>query len=274
MMNQTRIINLTSFVITLLLLFLISNPGLASDNNWAKSEFTFSVPTSLDPLKLSTENIEIQSSWNNPSIVDNKTKAENWKHINRSTTLKTLAGVSGEVLIDIFQTENLQLTREVWYSFDKTEIAIRQKITNRSENPIYLEKLIPFVLSGPKGLVFNQDSRVEDWRVLIQKRLKNGKPASIKPENSDPVEIDPFCVFSATIENTPDLLIGYLSQKGHLAHLSLQFEDDNNGLKFSSLGAICQFDGCLIPAGGERTSQWVYISAGYKPNELISRVAD
>ncbi len=257
-----------------LFVFLTSAVCLADSNESIISEFAISVPASLDPINITTENIEISSVWTAPIIVDNSRQDIEWKHIARTINVKTLAGAKGEVIIDIFQEQRLQLTREFWHSFDETEIAMRHKITNRGQIPIYLESLLPLNLNGQESFVFKENNRANDWRVLIQKRLKNGKPVSIIPSNNNPIEIDPFCVVNANNKNTPDLLIGYLSQKGHLAHLDLQFDDAQDELKFSSLTAVCQFDGCLIPTGGERSSQWVYMSAGYNPNNLIARYAE
>jgi len=104
--------------------------------------------------------------------------------------------------------------------------------------------------------------------------LKNGDPRSIAPTNDQVYEIDPFCVFTANKSNTPDLLIGFLSQRDHLARFLLQFEKAGQQVNFSSLKAECQFDGVLIPKGGERTSQWIYIKAGFNPNRLIEKFAD
>jgi alpha-galactosidase len=240
----------------------------------SKRNFIVSIPADLDPISISTENIEITSFWTPPVIVENHLGEVEWKHTAREVNAKTLAGIKGEVVIDHFQTDGIQLLREFWYSFDQKEIAIRQKITNHGNRLINLECLIPLNLNGPKGLVFAENNRADTWRVLIQKRLKNGKPASIIPLDNHPIEIDPFCIFNVNSENTADLLIGFLSQQGHLAHLELQFDGPEDDKKFSSLAAVCQFDGCLLPVGGERTSQWVYMSTGNNSNNLIACYTD
>jgi hypothetical protein len=274
MMKRTCKYYFTVQAITILLLFPVSAFCLADTSKPELNEFSISVPANLDLVNISTENIEINSLWTSPTVIDQLMNNDDWKQISRKKSERTLAGIKGEVIIDIFKNNGLQLTREFWHSSDETEIAIRQKITNQGVESLYLESLVPLNLDGPKGLVFASDNQVDDWRVLIQKRLKNGKPASIKPSGGNPIEIDPFCVFTANNIDTPDLLIGYLSQKGHLAHLSLQFEGEEEDVHFSSLRANCQFDGCLIPVGGERTSQWVYIGADYNPNSLINRFTD
>jgi len=258
----------------IIFLFLAGSLVSAGRSTPANCAFTFSVPAGTQPISIGTENTTISSSWVSPSFVDDQLISGNWSHISRKLTDKTLAGIRGKVIIDVFRNHDLQLTREFWYALDKTEVALRNKITNYGSDALYLESLEPLSLSGENGLAFKENNRADSWHVLIQKRLKNGKPFSLKPSDNNPVEIDPFCVFTANRKDTPDLLIGFLSQKGHLAHLLLQFDQHDEKVSFSSLRSICQFDGCLIPPGGERTSQWITLYAGFDANELIAGYAD
>jgi alpha-galactosidase len=272
---RTRLSKSNKYILNIIfILFTIYFINNSIANVSQKLIFKYSVPDGIEKLVISTEKTELISEWISPEILNYEMKKENWQHLSRSTAQKKLAGIDGKMIVDIVRNGKITLTREFWSSDDNNEIAIRQKITNHNEKPIQLKTLIPFKLNGSRGLNFKNEKRADRWNVLIQERLKNGKPRSIVPSDKEPLEIDPFCVFHANKENTPDLLIGYLSQMGHLAQLILQFKKSGNKVDFSSLAAECLFDGCLIPQGGERTSQWLYLRAGFNPNQIIADYAD
>ena len=258
-----------SVLVVFFLLFTLSFGGITVHAE--NAGFSFKILPALQELEISTDKINLKSDLVFPDVLNSDVRLDKWRHVSRTTTEKQLAGEQGQCLIDIFQSDGLRLTREFWHSEDKDEIALRQKVTNLNSKPIQLKFLLPLKLNS---LVFKEEKRADNWNVLIQKRLKNGKPVSIVPSDNKPVEADPFCVFHANKKNTPDLLIGYLSQTGHLARLLLQFNNTGQQTDFFSLAAECQFDGVLIPQGGERTSQWVYIKAGFDANELIAEYAD
>ncbi len=253
----------------ILICILLTNICLSNDN---KTEFAFSMPVNQEQIKISTDEIEISSLWTAPELVEKNNR--NWQFVNRNESENSLAGAKGILISDIFTNDDLRLTREFWYSLDKTEIAIRQVVTNLKNDAINLKSLIPLKIDGTRGSFFKNQPSAENWNVLIQKRLKNGRPASIKPSDEETIEIDQFAVFHANNGQTPDLLIGFLSQTGHLARFDLQFTKIDDEISFNSLTAECEFDGVLIPAGGERISQWVYIKSGYDPNELVTDFAD
>jgi hypothetical protein len=54
----------------------------------------------------------------------------------------------------------------------------------------------------------------------------------------------------------------------------IQFDKRNDETQFDQFMTECEFDSCLIPQGGERTSQWVFIKLGTDPNKLIADYAD
>ncbi len=236
--------------------------------------FSFKVLPTTNRFEISTKKIKLTSDLVFPEISNTEISTGSWQHVSRSTVNKRLAGINGKCIKDIFQNDVLRLTREFWHSINKDAIAIRQKVTNLFQNPVRLKSLFPLKLNGSKSLVFQEENNAANWNVLIQKRLKNGRPSSIIPSDNEVIEFDPFVVFHANKENTPDLLIGYLSQMGHLAHFDLQFNKTANGVDFSSLIAECEFDGVLLPTGGERTSQWIYLKIGFNPNKLIAEFVD
>ncbi len=236
--------------------------------------FEFSLPKALENFQIASKHITLLADWAFPEVENYEFNKNDWKHFSRVVESKILAGLNGEVITDVFKNDRLIITREFWYSYDKEEIALRQRITNLDKESINLISLIPLKLRGANALVFEGEKNTENWNVLVQKRLKNGLPITIKPTNNDEIEVDPFCVFNINNTNSPDLLIGYLSQMGHLAKFSLQFRKNKKGVEFSSLIANCEFDGSRIPSGGERTSQWVYIKSGYNSNTLINDFAN
>ena len=240
-----------------------------------KTEFKFSVPESLEKFSLKSENISIESNWTFPKIEgESDFDKKNWKHVSRTIEDKVLAGKRGEIYTDVFKNLHFEITREFWHSSDNQEFAVRQKLTNRKDSSIRLISLTPLSLTKSDALLFDDKKEVNDWKVLIQKRLKNGVPTVITPQTASPIEIDPFCVFNSDQNGTPDLLVGYLSQTGHLAKMKLSFEGKSTETRFSSLLAECQFDKVEVPSGGQRTSQWVYIKAGLDTNVLVEDFAN
>ncbi len=256
-------------LIFILLLLTLSLNGFAA--NSGNVELSFKLLPELKEFEISTDKIHMTSELVLPGIINSKVNVNEWRHVSRIIKEKNLAGEQGQCITDIFACNAARLTREFWHSADKEKIAIRQKVTNLNGKPFQLKSLMPLKL---KALAFEEEKRADQWNVLVQKRLKNGKPASIVPSDNKLIEADPFCIFHANKNDTPDLLIGYLSQTGHLAHFLLHFNNTGKQTDFSSLAAECQFDGVLVPPGGERTSQWVYINAGFDPNELIAEYAD
>ncbi len=232
------------------------------------------VPASTQPLIITGADVRIKSNWAAP--VTNLPAADNneWKHTNREEIPKVLAKTPGTLIRDVFETGSFSLTREVWISSAKDEISTRQRLTNISQKPVYLKSLLPVQLDGPGSLQFTGESDAGNWDVMIQERLKNGHPRVVQPSGNDKFEIDPFClIHPVNGRRSTVLLIGYLSQTGHCARINLQFKKEQF-VNLKELLAECEFDSCLIPPGGERTSQWVFIKAAADPNRLIAEYAD
>ena len=262
-----------------LILFILTTVTASAFNdslalNVKKTEFEFSLPRSLEKFNLKSEKISIDSDWNFPEIEgESNFDKKNWKHLSRATEYKVLAGKRGEVFIDVFSNTQFTIIREFWHSLTNQEFAVRQKLTNNQKSSIRLISLTPLSLTKSDALIFDGNENIKDWKVLVQKRLKNGVPTVVTPQTDSPIEIDPFCVFNSNQTDTPNLLIGYLSQTGHLARMNLAFERQSKKTKFSSLTAECQFDKVVVPSGGQRTSQWVYIKAGFDTNNLVEGFA-
>lgn len=236
--------------------------------------FKVKVLPSLGSLEISTGKIKLSGQLVFPELLNNSYGSTNWQHSSRTSGSKVLAGIKGELITDEYTNNRLKLIREFWVSTDESEVAVRQRVTNVGKENVRLKTLVPLSLNGNGSLAFKDEPDAANWNILVQKRLKNGKPASIVPGSSEVVEADPFCVITSNSEGTPDLLIGFLSQKGHLSRLMLQFDSLTTGAVFNSLIAECEFDGVIVPPGGDRTSQWVYIKHGFDTNKLIIDYAD
>ena len=237
-------------------------------------KFSFDLPSSAQSFKVRSDNFILISDLVFPVLTDDDARRDNWRHTSRVTRFNRLAGVDGECLIDVFDNGFTALTREFWISSNRDKIAVRHRVTNNLNRPIGLKSLIPVRCKGPDRLVFTEEKRVDRWNVLIQERLKNGNPRTIVPCEEQACEIDPFCIFHVDQRNSENILLGYLNQTDHLARMILKFKENNRDLLFESLTAECQFDGVLIPGGGERTSQWLLIMAGHDANELIEEYAE
>jgi len=175
-------------------------------------------------------------------------------------------------------------------------IAIRYHLQNRTGFSINLESIKPLSCFGAKGLLL-QGKTAGEWELVLQSRLKNGIPTSVRPGNYDSdyeqaarysskienavdsegrptfIECDPACIIRPLNgEDNNCLLIGFLSLKGHLYKIQLKTDAKRQALE--SLNTLCEFDGTLLPAGGVRTSQWVLLMPGKEPNEMMHDYAD
>jgi len=232
------------------------------------------IPTSTQPVTITGPKVHIKSNWASPVTNLDIEAPGNWKHQSREEIPKILAKTPGTLIRDVFVTNKLSLTREYWVSLAKDEISTRQRLQNISQNPVYLKSLSPVQLTGTTGLQFSGDSDAGTWNVMIQERLKNGRPRVVRPVGNDKFEIDPFClIHPENSRNNTVLLIGYLSQTGHCARIHLQFEKQES-VTLEELLTECEFDSCLLPPGGERTSQWVFFKLAAEPNQLVKEYAN
>jgi alpha-galactosidase len=272
--NMKAHINLIIHSVLTLSLFLITE-STAQTLYANPLKLTITIPQSTQPIIIQGNGTYIESRWASPQTNLPLQENTQWKHEKREEFRKVLAGKVGRLISDEFSADGLMVNREVWISADKDEMAIRQKICNRSTEPIYLKALMPVYCEDNQGMIISNESNAENWDVLIQQRLKNGRPATSIPSESEKYEIDQFVLFNNRNElSSPVLLIGYLSQMEHCARMWMQFEKKNDAVNLDQFMTECEFDNCLIPQDGERTSQWVFIKLGNDPNKLIADYAD
>ena len=255
------------------------------------------IPITTDPLVYDDGKVRISGTWAVPQTEPRAPEMQCWVHRDRTKRPDVLAGYEGRTVADTYSAPGLELTREVWIADDDGSIAIRQRLRNRSAAPICVRSLIPLRCDGPQSLLVAKRG-AEAWQVVVQRRLKNGVPTAFRPgvfdkdyalatgkivetgqgtedEHSDRVEADPFCLIRAhDAPSSPVLLIGYLSQTGHLARLLLHIASTGRDVQLDSLVAECEFDSTVLPVGGERTSQWLLIQSGTEPNELVADYAE
>ena len=242
--------------------------------------FDIEIPAATKQLVLASEFIYVASDWTLPQTRPAAGKVGCWVHRNRTERPLKLAGCQGRLIADTFGALGMELVRDVWVAETADAVAIRQKLRNRGVGTIRLDALLPLRCEGPKGLLL-AGREAEDWEVLAQKRFKGSLPTSLHPgveatgSQTKQIEIDPFCLLRPRSKaKAPVLLAGYISQLGHCARLLLQFKTDAGHTQLDSFTAECEFDGVVLPPGGERTSQWLLLIAGSDPHELIADFAD
>ena len=237
--------------------------------------FETNIPESTEPIIISGEHIRIVSEWVAPQTDSAIPDTNQWEHKGRSENHKVLAGTAGIIITDYFSAKDIDIEREVWISGESDAFAVHQRVCNRGPDPIRLKSLIPLRCKTPQSIIISGDDDPENWDILIQQRHKNGSPRTIRPSGNAKFTADQFCLFHTNArQGAPVLLIGYLSQTGHLARMLLEFHDENGKTQLDHFTAECEFDHCLMPPGGERTSQWVFVRMGYNPNKLIADFAD
>lgn len=255
-----------------------------------------SVPQSIAPLLIEGEGLRLQSAFAPPVARPAAPAANRWVHRAHSEREMVLAGDPGRLLEDTFSGAGLLLAREVWLSAAGDAVAVRVRLENHGP-ALELDALAPLDLQGAEGLLLD-GATAGNWEVVAQARYKNGIPTSVRPGRFDEdyaqaisltgeqgdrpagadgrsvsFEMDPYGVLHPLgREGGPHLLLGYLSQTGHLARLVVRTDEERRGLV--ALTAECEFDGCLVPRGGERTSQWVFIRAGEDPHALVADFVD
>ena len=244
-----------------------------------------------------TEIAAIRSGWM-PVACDPQVQPQEWQHRARSAEPRALAGIPGEVAVDTFAALDCELVRETWRSGDGELAAIRHRFANRGSGDVRLQALLPLRCDGPDSLLIGGEGAAA-WDVLVQKRFKNDGPTAFRPGVRDEdlamaqnpvgptgevveelgdevtqVRADPFCMLRRRGEpGAPALLLGYLSQTGHLARIVLQFRNEDGDARLEHLTAECELDEVVVGSGQERESQWLMIAAG-ETNRLIREFAD
>ncbi len=240
--------------------------------NTDPQRLTLTIPKSTESIHIKGIDFSIVSIWKSPLTNQQNDK---WIFGTREEHRKVLAGEIGTLVSDQFSAGDLTLTREIWHSLDKNVIAIRQKLWNRSKKSLQLKALVPLCCKGDGSLIIADERNVGNWDVLMQQRSKKGRPQTIQPYTSEKHEADQFVILRN--RNDPEklvLLMGYLSQTEHCARLWLDIEQSGRETYLKEFSTECEFDNVLVPAGGERTSQWVLIMNSKDPNALIADYAD
>jgi alpha-galactosidase len=225
-------------------------------------ELELSFNDSYRSFSIKNTKFSLNSNWT-PPFVRIKYSQQEWASVShRSEDLK-LADMFGTSIIDLFHNQALQLERQIWLSKDKKVIAIRQKIINKSQQPVYLDSLnILNCLTG-QGLRLKENPLASSWNILVEKRFKNDVPECLIPKDDLSVKVDPFLILPVTInKNGESLLLGFLNQTEHLAHFDLSFKNKDGKAQLNHLFAIAEFNGIVIPPGSEKATQWIYITVG------------
>ncbi|HUT29100.1 MAG TPA: glycoside hydrolase family 36 protein [Sedimentisphaerales bacterium] len=238
------------------------------------------VPEAPEPLVIQGESVRIVGDFTPPQTRPAAPTTRCWVHRGRREQPRTLAGRVGRLTEDTFSALGMELTREVWIAQGKDAVAVRQRLRNCGAESIRLDALVPLQCTGPNSLMV-ADVGPDDWDVLSQKRFKGDLPTVVRPDPKQaegyagPIESDPFClVHSRRKDNAPSLLAGYISRLGHCARLLLKLKADNGRTQLDDFSAECEFDGIVLPPGGERTSQWLLLRASTDPHELIADFTD
>lgn len=260
----SRLVSISLFVLFLLLSFHLT--AQTNDQNTMQIE----VDEITGELSIASKNLILNSALTLPVTNPELPKWGSWSFEGRSERIYNLGGIMGKILTDTYSTKGFDLLREVWIADGQEQMAIRQVLKNHSGEPLQLESMQPLNVIGENEFIYGK-SPAENWEILAQKRLKNGRPRAFKPQPDQIEEIDPFFVIGSEDLQQNKFLIGYLSYELHLAKIVVSFDER---LKFKSMETICNFEGVVIKNASERTSQWVTVSQGHDSNDLIGQYAN
>ena len=241
----------------------------------------------------------VRSIWSPPLTRPRASGPAAWGHAGRSEQPLDLAEMPGRCTGDTFEADGLQMRRDVWVADTGAAVAMRYSLVNRGDEAIHLETLCPLQCEGPDSVLVRGQG-AESWDVLAHKRFKNDGPTAFRPgvfdddyemtqkpvsntgelavdevdEQSWLIRMDQLCMLRPRgATDSPALMVGYLSQQGHMARLLMRFRTDDEGTRLEQMSAECEFDAVRVDAGEERTGQWVLIAAG-ETNRLIAEYAD
>jgi hypothetical protein len=176
---------------------------------------------------------------------------------------------------DLFTGNGLEMERQAWLLNDRNTAAVRQKLINRRGDSIRLRNMVPLACRSASSLRIIKIPDPSGWNILVQKRHKNDIPESLVPKGDMSVRVDPFLV--APLGSGPNgqaMLIGYLNQNEHLAHIELSFKEYHGKTAFNALNGVCEFNDIMVPPGGEVTTQWIWMSTGQPFETAIRDYAD
>lgn len=253
-----------------LLLFLIINAAQPAFCQGFMLEYS----DSNKNLTIQSDQVIIKSSWIAPSIQP-AVHSGKWKHVNRDVVYDELAGMPGNRTTDVFSNSGIVISRQLWISANSRIIALRQKLSNSRKDPVTLQSMTPLSCNGEGAFGMSGNPKVGDWYINVQKRRKNELPETVRPAGDISIVADPF--LAIPVEPGPEgpcLLVGYLDWIKHLAHLEMEFKQVAGNPVFDRLTANCEFNDVVLPPGGDRTTQWIYITIGQDFNRTVHEYAD
>ena len=262
------------------------------------------LPPAAEPWRLTATALEqgevasIRSTWTSPQAEPAPPQA--WRHAGRQEEPLELAGVAGASSSPTAsKLPGTSSGGRCGWRMPGTRPRSGRSWSTAADARSGLQALMPLQCDGPESLLISGRG-AESWDVLVQKRFKNDGPTAFRPgvgdadlemavkpvgptgealpeagEGTTLIRADPFCMLRPRGDSTaPALLIGYLSQTGHLARILLQFADEEEGgTRLEQLTAECELDGVEVKPGEQRASQWLLIAAG-ETNRLIAEFAD
>ena len=260
------------------------------------TQFAFQIEQADQKLTVHAKGVALVTELALPAISPALPAADRWVLREVVERPMNLAGAEGSLTEYRYETPAAVLYWQVWVSLCGKLTALRQRLMYRGSEPAELVALHPLCCRGHEGLLLDGAS-AGDWELVAQARYKNGIPTSVRPGLFDgdyaqnvaraseqgyinqadgtarQIEMDSFGVLkNRCLSEGTRLLVGYLSQKGHLARLTLRTDVERQELELFQ--AECEFDHVVLPRGGERTSQWVLLMAGDDEHELIAVFAD
>ena len=242
---------------------MFSGPGVAQN-------FNVGYTHNRQSISIENENLLIRSEWVPPSF-RTMVYSGQWDHTGTKIRYEELAGIPGQRTTDIFICSNIQVARQVWVSDDHRVVAIRQKLSNFTVQPLKLRSMTPLACKTGDQFILKNNPDPANWYVQAQKRLKNEFPVLYRPSGTDTLIADPF--LAVPLSEDPRgacLLIGYLDWMKHLASIDLSFKKEGNQISFDGLYADGEFNDVTLPPQGERTTQWIWITIGQDFREAVT----
>lgn len=262
--------NIKSRIVYLYIVLIFT--GVVSCNiNTDKSAFSekkFLLNFQNEKIQITGENLSLITVLPSPQEIYYTSDAISWKFQSTQTEALQLAEENGLMRSDIFSDGVNQLERKTWISDSHDFIAFQHIFTNHSGKNLKLDALYPFLLAEEHEQKLFDSKSVS--RVLTQKTRKNGMPAVEFPVSGTRITSDPFVIINDSIENE-NLFIGSLSFDLHLFSLNLDFKKSDNAMQIQRIEGKSDFELVLLPPNEKRTSQWVVLSFGSEPYELITK---
>ncbi|MEG0764644.1 MAG: alpha-galactosidase, partial [Pseudoflavonifractor sp.] len=212
-----------------------------------------------------------------------------------------LAGMEGSVLRQHARTDGLALTREIFSSGDESVLAMRLTVANISGADLSLDKVSLLRCNGNSSLLVG--GPMQTFRCLKLGRHKLDVPTVFRPSvvddchrdasfqahklraglgvqgntkdyySMDKIYSEPaFFVKNDWNDKAEGLGMCVLGQSRHLTSFILSPSEDKQSLKQFDISL--EFDGVLLPPGGEQRTHWVMFYTAPNEGEAIGRYSD